>query len=124
MELAERMCDQIALIHKGKLVLNGSLASIKHKYSQRNVTLVHEGDLAFLHGHPLVESVNAYGNSTGVRVKQASDVQALLRLLVQHDVVVKRFDANDISLQEIFLEVAGDNAAEDADPLFATLAAS
>jgi ABC-2 type transport system ATP-binding protein len=121
MELAERMCDQIALIHKGKLVLNGSLGSIKQKYSQRNVTLVHEGDIAFLHGHPLVESVNAHGNVTGIRMKRAEDVQALLRLLVEHDIAIKRFDANDISLQEIFLEVAGDKAA-DADPLFATLA--
>jgi ABC-2 type transport system ATP-binding protein len=122
MELAERMCDQIALIHKGKLVLNGSLGSIKHKYSQRNVTLVHEGNLAFLHGHPLVESLNDYGNFTGIRVKRAEDVQALLRLLIDHGITIKRFDANDISLQEIFLEVAGDKVAGDVDPLFANLA--
>ncbi len=122
MELAERMCDQIALIHKGKLVLNGSLGSIKQKYSQRNVTLVHEGNLSFLHGNPLIESLNDYGNFTGIRVKRNEDVQALLRLLIQHDIVIKRFDANDISLQEIFLEVAGDKIADGVDPLFATLA--
>ncbi len=122
MELAERMCDQIALIHKGKLVLNGSLGGIKQQFSQRNVTLVYEGDLSFLQNHPLIESINDYGNFTGIRVKRAEDVQALLRLLVERNLTIKRFDANDISLQEIFLEVAGDKAADGADPLFATLA--
>jgi ABC-2 type transport system ATP-binding protein len=118
MELAERMCDQIALIHQGKLMLNGSLSDIKQQYSQRNITLVHEGNLAFLTGHPLVESVNDYGNFTGIRVKHANDVQTLLQLLVFHKIVIKKFDANDISLQEIFLEVAGDNAVAVAAPLF------
>lgn len=122
MELAERMCDSIVLIHKGKLMLNGTLGEIKQKYSQRNITLVYEGNLHFLTGHPLIESVNDYGNFTGIRVKRADDVQALLQLLLQHNIVVKKFDANDISLQEIFLEVAGDHGADEEDPLFATTA--
>jgi ABC-type uncharacterized transport system ATPase subunit len=99
-------------------MLNGSLSDIKQQYSQRNITLVHEGNLAFLTGHPLVESVNDYGNFTGIRVKHANDVQTLLQLLVFHKIVIKKFDANDISLQEIFLEVAGDNAVAVAAPLF------
>lgn len=120
MDLAERMCDGIALIHQGRLVLNGSLGSIKARYSQRNVTLVHEGDLSFLAGHPLVESVSDYGNFTGIRVRQAADAQALLELLVARKVTIKKFDANDISLQEIFLELAGDVSAAAPDAASAT----
>jgi len=58
-----------------------------------------------------------YGNSTGIKVKQPEDVQALLQLLVEQRIVVKKFDANDISLQEIFLEVAGDRINEEQDPI-------
>lgn len=108
MDVAERMCDSIALIHEGKLMLNGSLARIKEQYSQRNISLVHEGDVAFLKGNPLVEDIHAYGNVTGIRVSGPDAVQPLLELLVQRGVRIKKFDANDISLQEIFLSVAGD----------------
>lgn len=122
MDLAERMCDQIALIHNGSFLLNASLAEIKNQYSQRNITLVHEGDLGFLHDHPLVESINDYGNFTGIKVKQTQDVQALLQLLVTKNITIKKFDANDISLQEIFLEVAGDHTDTTSDASLAEAA--
>lgn len=108
MDFAERMCDQIALIHHGELILNGSLKDIKAQYAQRNISLVYEGDISFLKNHALVESINDHGNSTGIRVKRNEDTQPLLRLLLDNNIIVKKFDANDISLQEIFLEVAGD----------------
>jgi ABC-2 type transport system ATP-binding protein len=112
MDVAERMCDGIALIHKGRLMLNGSVADIKRQYSHGNVSLVHEGDLQFLQGHPLVAAIQDHGRYTGIRLQCAGDSQALLQVLLQHGVVIKKFDANDISLQEIFLQVAGDSAAE------------
>jgi ABC-2 type transport system ATP-binding protein len=115
MELAERMCDNIALIHQGKLMLNGSLAGIKDRYSKRNITLVYEGDISFLHNNPMVESVNDYGNFTGIRVKHEDHVQALLQLVVGQGITIKKFDANDITLQEIFLEIAGDNVLKAED---------
>lgn len=114
MDVAERMCDSIALIHKGQLKLNGPLARIKEQYSQRNISLVHEGDVGFLRASPLVEEVHAYGNTTGIRVTGPEAVQPLLELLVQRGVRIKKFDANDISLQEIFLGIAGDEQAEPA----------
>jgi ABC-2 type transport system ATP-binding protein len=116
MEFAELMCDQIALIHQGELKLNGSLSGIKQTYGQRNVSLVYEGDVSFLNNHAMVESVQDYGNAIGIRLRQADDIQNLLRLLVERNIVVKKFDANDISLQEIFLEVAGDVVAVEKDP--------
>ncbi|HHX82439.1 MAG TPA: ATP-binding cassette domain-containing protein [Pseudomonadaceae bacterium] len=111
MDVAERMCDSIALIHEGALILNGSLARIKDTYSQRNISLVHEGDIGFLQGHPQVESIHEYGNMTGIRVRHADAVQDLLALMINKGVRIKRFDANEISLQEIFLELAGDSMA-------------
>lgn len=115
MDVAERMCDHIALIHQGRLLLNGTVADIKRQFSQRNVTLVHEGDLGFLYGHPLVESIHDHGKHTGIRLKRAEDTQALLQLLLAQGIVIKKFDADDISLQEIFLQVAGDRGSDDLE---------
>ncbi len=107
MDFADRMCDQIALIHKGELILNGPLQDIKKQFSGRNISLVYEGDISFLSSSPMVETVNDYGNATGITLYKAEDIQKVLRLLIERQIVIKKFDANEISLQEIFLKVAG-----------------
>ena len=107
MDFAEKMCDHIAMIDHGKIILKGSLAEIKAKHAQRNVSLTYDGDISFLNGHPIVEKVENYGNTTGIRLREENQTQQLLKLLVERNVLVKKFDANDISLQEIFIEHAG-----------------
>lgn len=107
MDFAEKMCDHVAMIDHGKIILNGALKDIKAKYAQRNVSLAHEGDISFLKSHPIIDKIEDFGNSTGIRVKEASQTQQLLKLLIDHNITVKKFDANDISLHEIFVELAG-----------------
>ena len=107
MDFAEKMCDHLVMIDLGKVILQGSMSDIKSKYSQRNVTIVHEGDLSFLIGNQMIEKISDFGNATGIRVREQKHTQELLRLLVEKGVVIKKFDANDISLQEIFVELAG-----------------
>ena len=107
MDFAEKMCDHIAMIDHGKIILDGSLADIKEKFAQKNVSLTHEGDISFLEGNPIVNSINDFGNSTGIRVNKPEQTQELLKLLIENNIIVKKFDANDISLHEIFVELAG-----------------
>ncbi|HET53966.1 MAG TPA: ATP-binding cassette domain-containing protein [Ignavibacteria bacterium] len=107
MDFAERMCDHITMIDHGKIILKGKLTEIKSKYSQENISLNYEGDISFLNSHPLVDKIEDFGNTTGIRIKDASKTQELLKLLVDNKVKVKRFDANDISLHEIFISLAG-----------------
>jgi len=107
MDFAEKLCDHIAMIDHGKIILKGSLKEIKAKYSQRNVSLTYEGDISFLNGNPIIEKIENFGNTTGIRLKEANHTQQLLKLLVDNNIIVKKFDANDISLQEIFIELAG-----------------
>ena len=112
MDFAERMCDHIAMINHGKIILNGPLSSIKTQYSQKNVTLTYEGDISFLENHPIIEKISDFGNSTGVRLKDGDQTQEFLRLLLDNHVKIKRFDAEDISLHEIFVELAGKGPEE------------
>ncbi|MEW6195387.1 MAG: ATP-binding cassette domain-containing protein [Bacteroidota bacterium] len=107
MDFAEKLCDHLAMIDHGKIILKGSLKEIKAKYAQKNVSLTYDGDISFLKGHPIVEKIENFGNTTGIRLKESNQTQQLLKLLVDRNVTVKKFDANDISLQEIFIELAG-----------------
>jgi len=106
-DYAEKMCDYVAIIDHGKLILKGPLDEIKSKYAKRNVSLTYEGDISFLKGHPIVEKVEDFGNTTGIRLKEANQTQELLKLLIEKNVIIKKFDANDISLHEIFIELVG-----------------
>lgn len=103
MEFAEKMCDHIALVDHGKLLLSGSLPEVKKRFSSRNVVLHYEGSLAFLQQKPYVVKVQDFGNYSSIEVRSRDDIQQLLRDLVQGGVVIRKFDADDISLHDIFL---------------------
>jgi ABC-2 type transport system ATP-binding protein len=113
MDFAEKMCDHIAMINQGRIILNGSQTAIKGDYSRKNITLTYEGNLSFLKGHALVEKISDFGHATGIRLKKDDTDQDLLRLLVENHIKVKKFNAEDISLHEIFIELAGKPAEED-----------
>ncbi len=112
MDFAERMCDHIAMIDHGKIILHGSLNDIKKRYAQKNVSLNYEGDISFLRNNSIIQKIEDFGNTTGIKVKENFQIQELLKLLVQNNIVVNSFKANEISLHEIFVQLAG---ASDGD---------
>jgi ABC-2 type transport system ATP-binding protein len=113
MDFAERLCDNIAMIDKGKVILNGDLNSIKADFSRNNVKLTYEGDIFFLNNHPIVGNISDFGNSVGISLKSPGQTQELLRLLIEHNVKVISFDSANISLNEIFIKLAGSAVKED-----------
>lgn len=113
MDFAERMCDSIALIDKGKLILSGALSDIKEQYSRKNISLSCEGDLSSLKELPFIEKISDFGQTKGIRVKEEGDSQRLLKHLVEKNIPVKSFNTNDITLHEIFIELTGEEEQED-----------
>jgi ABC-2 type transport system ATP-binding protein len=107
MEFAEKMCDSIAMIDKGKIILNGKLSEIKQKYASKNVSLNYQGNLSFLNNHPLVEKIENFGNTTGIKLKDENTDQELLKLLMANNISIKKFNVDEISLHEIFVLLAG-----------------
>ena len=115
MDFAEKMCDHIALIHEGRLHLHGPLHEVKERFSQSHVILHYEGNIAFLDQLPYVVSVRDFGNYAGIEIRARADSRQLLKDLINHDVLVKRYDANDISLHDIFVSLT--HVGHDDPPL-------
>ncbi len=113
MDFAERLCDNIAMIDKGNIILNGSLSEIKSKHANKNITIAAKGDISFLNALPYIERVENFGNTLGVKVKTENDIQNLLKALADNNVNVTKFDANTISLHEIFISLAGNEINEE-----------
>ncbi len=113
MDYAEKMCDEIVLIEKGSNILSGNLHVIKKSFAEGSIIMDHFGDLSFLNGHPMVKETEQYGNTTGIRLKDPGSTQQFLKFLIEKGIEIKRFSANDISLQEIFIKLVGNNRNEE-----------
>lgn len=105
MDIAEKLCDHIALIDKGRLLLNSSVAEIKAKYSATAVSIKAEGDLTILDSLPFVSGSEHFGSSATIKVRSDDDIQAVLRTLVEHGVKITQFVANEMSMHDIFVSL-------------------
>jgi ABC-2 type transport system ATP-binding protein len=115
MEQAERMCDHIVIIARGRKVVDGSLAGIKQQFGGRHIalTFTRNSDRAarVLGDTSLVARVDDYGASAEVELRDGTDPDRLLRALVQNDVGLARFEVVEASLQSIFIAKVGAEAA-------------
>ena len=108
MGVAERMCDRIFMIYKGRKVLDGTLDEIQAAYGADTVRVRVDGGAAVLRALPEVTSVNDYGQLQEVR---CADPQALLAALVAR-ARVQHFEITRPSLHDIFVRIARPTAAE------------
>ena len=104
MSAAERMCDRIFMIFKGRKVLDGTLDEIQARYGHDTIRVRVAGGAARLNGRPEIDSINDHGNYQDVRLK-AGDPQSFLRSLVQQTDVYQ-FEITKPSLQDIFVRIA------------------
>ncbi len=112
MDYAEKLCDHIAMIDHGNLILHGDLEEIKKKFSEGKITVIHEGDISFINQLPYVQKVADFGNRTEIKVNDSHHTQDLLKTLVERNVIINKFSANETSLHEIFVELAENNGSE------------
>jgi ABC-2 type transport system ATP-binding protein len=108
MATAERLCDRIFMIFRGKKVLDGTLAEIQEQYGADTIRVRTDGGRALLDGMPGVDRVVDQGNLQEVRV--TGDPQLFLKALVART-VVHQFEVAQPSLHDIFVRIAQPEAS-------------
>lgn len=104
MEQAEKLCESICLINKGRSVLNGTLAEVKSKFGRNRIKMRYEGGAAFLNDKSLVMAFDDYGQY--VEIKPAENVKPQMILArALNEVTIAHFEIADPSLNEIFINV-------------------
>lgn len=111
MEQAEKLCDFICLINRGKKVLDGSLTDVKARFGTDSIQVDIEGDGAFAREIPGVDSITEFNNYIELKLGDKADTQLILRRLSEK-VYVKRFEIVEPSLYNIFISVAKVNPEE------------
>lgn len=106
MAVAERMCDAIFMIYKGRKVLDGTLEQIQATYGSDviHVRLASNGSEPFA-DLPGVVKVTDFGKWQELRVTRDADAQQILQRLLQRGAVT-HFEVARPSLQDIFVRIA------------------
>ena len=108
MDQVEKLCDSIAIIYKGRLVLDGAMREIKSRYPANRIQAQFTGDSSFLH-HADVAEAKDYSGIAELKLRDGGDAQAVLAHGVAAGTRFTKFDVMEPTLEEIFIETVGEN---------------
>lgn len=107
MESVEELCDNIALIHRSKKILDGPVHEIKEKYRNNTYWLEYQGAYNFENDTALFEvlETNTIAGRTRLKIKIREEKTAnqVLSALLPH-VAINRLDEVIPTMNDIFIE--------------------
>jgi ABC-2 type transport system ATP-binding protein len=115
METVEELCESVALIDKGRLVLAGPIRDVKRSTGRQVVRLAVDGDgtLPWISSLPGVR-VSRHGQDYAeLDVDRGVDPEIILRAALDRGERVTNFLIADPSIEEIFIERVGRRPTED-----------
>ncbi len=107
LDAAERLCDRIVLIHRGKQLLQGKLSDIKAQFGTTAVAVEFEGDGSILHQCPYATVRQLSQNNAELEIDSEEKFSLLLKWLAEH-LNVRSVSLRTPSLLSIFLKVVQD----------------
>ncbi|HLO34770.1 MAG TPA: ATP-binding cassette domain-containing protein [Candidatus Deferrimicrobium sp.] len=121
LEMAEELCESVAIIDHGRIVVSGPTREVKRSTGHQVVRVAtgSDGDASWLTSLPHVTVTRPGEDYTEVHVDTGTDPQVVLQAAARRPGGVLRFEIADPSLEEIFVERVGEIDREEQ-----TLAAS
>ncbi len=114
MESAEKLCEEIFLINKGREVLYGKLSEIKTGFGKQNVLIEYDGPDDFLKKSDQIKKFDNYGNYVEVQLMKDGDPQKLLKDAMK-TISIRKFELKEPSLNDIFIDtIQGTNEGGNA----------
>ncbi|MCB2155159.1 ATP-binding cassette domain-containing protein [bacterium] len=107
MEQAERMLDDVIMLRKGEVVVQGALDEVQHQFGAGWIEVRGEGCEAALEGFDGVKAKRPHGKSLRYQFESQIEPKAVLQHLVGAGVEVERFVQLEASLNDIFLARVG-----------------
>jgi ABC-2 type transport system ATP-binding protein len=102
----ERICDQIAFLHNGKIAMQGTLQDVKKRRGNAGFELELE---AAANAEALLAAFPGAKRSGGAHFtfQQGEAMEAVMRWLTQQHVAVRRLEQTEPTLEALFMEVTG-----------------
>jgi len=124
MQHAERLCDRILLLAKGKKIFDGAIPEAKELLPHR-IRLETEDDIEPLRQLPEVSSLNRLEKETGsmktngivcwdLELRKHADTQSILQTCFARGIRLHSFNQSEPTLHEVFVALVGDDARQTA----------
>ena len=116
METVEELCESIAIVDRGRVIVSGAVRDVKRGMNRQVVRLATDGDdngaawVNELHGVSVIAQRADY---VELRVPADRDPEMILRTALDRGDRVTRFQISDPSLEEIFVEHVGRRAVDE-----------
>ena len=110
MEEAERLCDRVAIIDRGRIIDIGAPADLVRRHCpERTVILVSEDPSALerFRAIPQVQSVSREGSQLTIRGQRGDLVTQVIQCLAEHRITVVDFRTEIPTLEDVFLKLTG-----------------
>lgn len=111
MSMAEKMCDNIFMIYKGKKVLDGTLNDIQDQYGADTVVVQTKMGEAALKGIQGIKNINNYGKIQEIKLDEKANPQDILAEIMKNTEIIK-FEITRPSLNDIFIRIAAPERKE------------
>ena len=115
MEQAEKLCEQLCIIARGRKLVDGALSDIKRTRSGHHLVIGFDGSLGgaaqVFADKELVSKVDNYGQYAELELASGADPQQILRRLVTSGARLSKFELQEASLHKIFIDLVGPDAA-------------
>ena len=103
MEQVEEICERIALVNKGKLILEGAVGELKNRFKEHKYQITcSETPGAILPEAPF-EVLNQSGKQLIIRIKEGYHSNHILEYFIVKDIPVYAFHEILTSINEIFI---------------------
>jgi ABC-2 type transport system ATP-binding protein len=116
MEVAEALCESVAIVDRGRLVAGGTVRELKRTSRARTVRLGVDGQTLapWLAGLPGVVAVRPGAGFAELELGADADPDAVLAAAVAQGVSITRFEVAEPSLEAVFIERVGHPASDEA----------
>ena len=113
METVEELCEAIAIIDRGRVVVSGSVRDVRRAMGRQVVRLATDGvgnGVAWLSGLDGVKVTADRQDYVELAVPAGTDPERILRAALDRGERVTRFEIGEPSLEEVFIEHVGQRA--------------
>jgi ABC-2 type transport system ATP-binding protein len=116
MEVAEALCESVAIVDRGRMVVGGLLRDVRRATGRRLVRVAVEGDhrLPWLSAVPGARVIQAGMDRSSVELDPGVEPDAVLAAAIAAGARIRHFELADPTLEQVFIDVVGRPVDEEA----------